>query len=130
MKQIKKVQVLVEEANKKCVAEMKECEAQRHSHLIQIGNILHPSVPISDNEVHVHVYIHVATNTGVHFIAPILFSIYSGKNPERNGKHFYTPFVCTCTCTCTCTMCVISFFKLVFLEYICNEWCHASAYHQ
>ena len=105
MKQIKKVQVLVEEANKKCVAEMKECEAQRHSHLTQIGNILHPSVPISDNEV----YIHVATNTGVHFITPILFSIYSEKNPERNGKHFYTPFVCTGTCTCTCTMCVISF---------------------
>ena len=51
MQQIKNVQTLVEEANRKSVAEMKVCEAQRHAHLTQIGNILHPSVPISDNEV-------------------------------------------------------------------------------
>lgn len=51
MKLIKKVQSFVEEANKKCVTEMKECETRRHAHLTQIGNILHPSVPISDNEV-------------------------------------------------------------------------------
>lgn len=51
MKLIKKVQSFIEEANKKCIAEMKECEMKRHTHLTQIGNFLHPSVPISDNEV-------------------------------------------------------------------------------
>lgn len=48
--QIKKVQSLIAEANEKCVTEMKECETERHLHLVQIGNILHPSVPISDDE--------------------------------------------------------------------------------
>ena len=52
MNLIKKVQSFIEEANKKCVTEMRECETTRHAHLTQIGNILHPSVPISDNEVH------------------------------------------------------------------------------
>ena len=49
--QIKKVQALIEESNDRCTAEMKECEAVRHFHLIQIGNLLHPHVPISDDEV-------------------------------------------------------------------------------
>lgn len=52
MKLIKKMQSVIEEANKKCVTEMRECETRRHAHLTQIGNILHPSVPISDNEVY------------------------------------------------------------------------------
>ena len=117
MKQIKKVQVLVEEANKKCVAEMKECEAQRHSHLIQIGNILHPSVPISDNEVHVHVYIYVATNTGVHFIAPILFSIYSEKT-QKGTESIFTHLLYVHVHAHVRVQCVSSLFKLMFLEYI------------
>ena len=53
MSQIKNVQSLIAEANEKCVAEMKERETERHFHLVQIGNILHPSVPISNDEVHV-----------------------------------------------------------------------------
>ena len=51
MQQIKKLQCLIEDASKKCVAEMKECESERDANLTQIGNILHPSVPISNNEV-------------------------------------------------------------------------------
>ena len=51
MQQIKKLQSLIEDASKKCVAEMKECESERDANLTQIGNILHPSVPISNNEV-------------------------------------------------------------------------------
>ena len=30
---------------------MKECEVERYKHLVMIGNVLHPSVPISDDEV-------------------------------------------------------------------------------
>ena len=59
MTQIKKVQALIEESNSSCTAEMKECEAVRHFHLIQIGNLLHPRVPISDDEVCVCVCVHV-----------------------------------------------------------------------
>ena len=51
MLQIKKLQTLIEEYNQKCTARIKECEAERHLYLTQIGNILHPSVPISNNEV-------------------------------------------------------------------------------
>ena len=51
MRQIKKLQSLIEDASKKCVTEMKECESERDANLTQIGNILHPSVPISNNEV-------------------------------------------------------------------------------
>ena len=51
MKQIKKVAILIEEAAKLGSAEMKECEAVRAAHLVMIGNVLHPSVPISNNEV-------------------------------------------------------------------------------
>ena len=51
MQQIKKLQALIEDASKKCVTEMKECESERDANLTQIGNVLHPSVPISNNEV-------------------------------------------------------------------------------
>ena len=51
MKQIKKVQQLIEEANTKNEAERKELETVRSQHLVMIGNILHPSVPVSNNEV-------------------------------------------------------------------------------
>ena len=51
MTQIKKIQQLIEEANEKNATERKELEAVRSQHLVMIGNILHPSVPISNNEV-------------------------------------------------------------------------------
>ena len=51
MQQIKNLQSLVDKFNQKCTAEMKECDMQRHAYLTQIGNILHPSVPISGTEV-------------------------------------------------------------------------------
>ena len=51
MTQIKKIQSLIEEASDKNKVEMKECEEERYKHLAMIGNILHPSVPISDDEV-------------------------------------------------------------------------------
>ena len=47
--------MLIQESNDRCTVEMKECETVRQQHLIQIGNTLHPSVPISDNEVGVWV---------------------------------------------------------------------------
>ena len=52
VQQIKKLQTLIDDSNQKCTVKMKDFEAQRHTHLTQIGNILHPSVPISDNEVY------------------------------------------------------------------------------
>ena len=51
VKQIKRIQSLIDAANEQCHVELKACEMERSQHLIQIGNILHPSVPISDNEV-------------------------------------------------------------------------------
>ena len=50
--QIKKIQSLIEEASEKTKAEIKECEVERYKHLVMIGNVLHPSVPISNDEVH------------------------------------------------------------------------------
>ena len=51
MTQIKKVQTLIGEASERAKEEMKEVEKERHKHLVMIGNILHPSVPISNDEV-------------------------------------------------------------------------------
>ena len=51
VKQIKKIQSLIEESSDRNKAVMKECEVERYKHLVMIGNILHPSVPISDDEV-------------------------------------------------------------------------------
>ena len=51
MTQIKKIQSLTEEASDKTKAEIKECEVERYKHLVMIGNVLHPSVPISNDEV-------------------------------------------------------------------------------
>ena len=56
VKQIKKLQTAVDKLNQSCTAEMKECELQRHAYLTQIGNILHPSVPISATEVYSFVH--------------------------------------------------------------------------
>ena len=49
--QIKKVQSLIEEAANRTKVEIKECEEERYKHLVMIGNVLHPSVPISNDEV-------------------------------------------------------------------------------
>ena len=51
VKQIKKVQSLIEAASEQAKADMKECETERHKHLVMIGNLLHANVPISDDEV-------------------------------------------------------------------------------
>ena len=51
MTQIKKVQSLIGEASERAKLEMKETGDVRHKHLVMIGNTLHPSVPISNDEV-------------------------------------------------------------------------------
>ncbi|ELR59572.1 Seryl-tRNA synthetase, cytoplasmic [Bos mutus] len=48
--QIKKVRLLVDEAILKCDTERIKLEAERFESLREIGNLLHPSVPISDDE--------------------------------------------------------------------------------
>uniref|UniRef100_A0A8D2JFN5 Serine--tRNA ligase, cytoplasmic n=1 Tax=Sciurus vulgaris TaxID=55149 RepID=A0A8D2JFN5_SCIVU len=48
--QIKKVRLLVDEAILKCDAERIKLEAERFENLREIGNLLHPSVPISNDE--------------------------------------------------------------------------------
>ena len=49
--QIKKVRLLVEEAAEKTDSERVKLEAERFEYLREIGNLLHPSVPISNDEV-------------------------------------------------------------------------------
>ena len=44
--QIKKVRLLIDEAILKCDAERMKLEAERFENLREIGNLLHPSVPI------------------------------------------------------------------------------------
>ena len=51
MSQIKKVRLLIDEAILKCDAERVRLEAERFESLREIGNLLHPSVPISNDEV-------------------------------------------------------------------------------
>ena len=51
MKQIKKLVSMVEAANDKCSEERKQVEAMRTENLVMIGNLVHPSVPISNDEV-------------------------------------------------------------------------------
>ncbi|XP_029427980.1 serine--tRNA ligase, cytoplasmic [Rhinatrema bivittatum] len=48
--QIKRVRVLIDEAILKCDAERVKLEAERFENLREIGNLLHPSVPISNDE--------------------------------------------------------------------------------
>lgn len=48
--QIKKVRLLVDEAIQKCDGERVKLEAERFENLREIGNLLHPSVPISNDE--------------------------------------------------------------------------------
>lgn len=49
--QIKKVRLLIDEAILECDAERVRLEAERFESLREIGNLLHPSVPISNDEV-------------------------------------------------------------------------------
>ena len=49
--QIKKVRLLIDEAIQKCDGERLKLEAERFENLREIGNLLHPSVPISNDEV-------------------------------------------------------------------------------
>ncbi len=49
--QIKKVRLLVDEAIEKSDSERLKLEAERFEYLREIGNLLHPSVPISNDEV-------------------------------------------------------------------------------
>ncbi|EHH50127.1 hypothetical protein EGM_00903, partial [Macaca fascicularis] len=48
--QIKKVRLLIDEAILKCEAERIKLEAERFENLREIGNLLHPSVPISNDD--------------------------------------------------------------------------------
>ncbi|XP_021153994.2 serine--tRNA ligase, cytoplasmic isoform X1 [Columba livia] len=48
--QIKKVRLLIDEAILECDAERLRLEAERFESLREIGNLLHPSVPISNDE--------------------------------------------------------------------------------
>ncbi|MFH4983510.1 hypothetical protein AB6A40_010219 [Gnathostoma spinigerum] len=48
--QIKKLRVLVDQKMKEAEEDMKRQETERHQALIQIGNILDDSVPVSDDE--------------------------------------------------------------------------------
>lgn len=49
--QIKKVRLLVDKAIEKTDSERMKLEAERFEYLREIGNLLHPSVPISNDEV-------------------------------------------------------------------------------
>ncbi len=49
--QIKKVRLLVDEAVQKTDSDRLKLEAERFVYLREIGNLLHPSVPISNDEV-------------------------------------------------------------------------------
>lgn len=49
--QIKKVRLLIDEAILECDEERLKLEAERFENLREIGNLLHPSVPISNDEV-------------------------------------------------------------------------------
>ena len=67
MKQIKRVVSMVEAANDKCSEERKQVEAERTKNLVMIENLVHPSVPISNDEVIVDVSYHMnAHNTLTH----------------------------------------------------------------
>ncbi|XP_026533676.1 serine--tRNA ligase, cytoplasmic [Notechis scutatus] len=48
--QIKKIRILIDEAILKCDEERLKLEAERFENLREIGNLLHPSVPISNDE--------------------------------------------------------------------------------
>lgn len=56
--QIKKVRLLVDEAVQKTDSDRLKLEAERFEFLREIGNLLHPSVPISNDEVSFRVFLY------------------------------------------------------------------------
>ena len=57
---------MVEAANDKCGEERKQVEAERTENLVMIGNLVHPSVPISNDEVTIDVLYHMSIHNTVH----------------------------------------------------------------
>lgn len=51
MSQIKKLRLLIDDAILKCDTDLLKLETERFENLREIGNLLHPSVPISNDEV-------------------------------------------------------------------------------
>ena len=42
---------MISDASDRTKTKMKETEEERHKHLVMIGNVLHSTVPVSNNEV-------------------------------------------------------------------------------
>ncbi|CAI5646653.1 unnamed protein product [Oreochromis niloticus] len=78
--QIKKVRLLVDEAIEKTDSERVKLEAERFEYLREIGNLLHPSVPISNDEGPL-VFLEQAL---INYALRILYS--------KNYTMLYTPF--------------------------------------
>ena len=51
VKQLKRVSKLLDQAMKSCNEERLQCEEERASKLKEVANLLHESVPVSNNEV-------------------------------------------------------------------------------
>ena len=51
MKQLKRISSLITEASKKNEQDRVQAEAQRFEAIKEIGNLVHASVPVSNNEV-------------------------------------------------------------------------------
>ena len=49
--QLKALRNHIDTTSKTIIAEAAQIEEERYKHLTTIGNLLHPSVPISNNEV-------------------------------------------------------------------------------
>lgn len=79
--QIKKVRLLIDEAILKCDAERIKLEAERFENLREIGNLLHPSVPISNDEVG------VGATAGGCLMSRCLLG--RGRGGRRTGKHWH-----------------------------------------
>ena len=86
--QIKKVRLLIDEAILKCDAERVRLEAERFENLREIGNLLHPSVPISNDEVGVGV-----TAGGCLHCSPLLGM---GRGGRRTGKCWHSLYNMPC----------------------------------
>lgn len=53
MLQLKRLSSLIDERMKQCNEDRSKCEVERTAALVEIGNLLHESVVISDNEVYI-----------------------------------------------------------------------------
>lgn len=81
--QIKKVRVLVDEAVEKTDSERIRLEAERFEYLREIGNLLHPSVPISNDEVRGLIQDHLA-KVGAEYE----WLLVEGKYSPQTGNFF------------------------------------------